>query len=93
MLPVGIGLCYGKVILGDIGQYSRLDYTLIGSTVNLASRFCTLAGKSETAISKNLLEKVSPETFEMIEGNPGYNEFTTKVKATDPDIRGVKIVI
>ena len=49
---LGIGLSTGKVAAALLGSEERLEYTLVGDTVNLAQRLQQLAGEGETVASE-----------------------------------------
>jgi class 3 adenylate cyclase len=57
-IQVGIGIVTGEVVLGSIGSQDRLDYTVIGSNVNLCSRLCSQAGRGETLLGESTYERV-----------------------------------
>ena len=49
-LTIGIGMHYGSLIAGNIGSSSRLEYTVIGDTVNVAARLEEMTKKLGAAI-------------------------------------------
>ena len=60
-LKIGIGLNYGKAVAGVIGSSSRKEYTLIGDTINTASRIEneTKKWQCDILISEEIFNQVS----------------------------------
>ncbi|MFN0180795.1 MAG: adenylate/guanylate cyclase domain-containing protein [Gemmatimonadales bacterium] len=51
VLSMGVGLNYGDVFAGYLGSERRLEYTVIGDTVNVAARLCDDAEPDEIRIT------------------------------------------
>jgi adenylate cyclase len=63
-LRVGIGINTGNAIAGNIGSPRRLDYTVVGDTVNTAQRLMTNAAGGQILISESTARKIG-KTFDL----------------------------
>jgi class 3 adenylate cyclase/ActR/RegA family two-component response regulator len=56
---LGIGLSTGKVAAALLGSEERLEYSIVGDSVNLAQRLQQLADGGQTVLSKPTLEAIA----------------------------------
>ena len=84
-IRISIGLHYGQVVLGDIGL-NRLEFAVIGTTVNAASRLESLTREFGCAIiaSDDLVQRARAET------SSSDADFTHLVAQPPQAIRGLE---
>jgi class 3 adenylate cyclase/tetratricopeptide (TPR) repeat protein len=68
-LPVSIGVATGTMFLGNIGTYQKMDFTAVGSAVNLASRLVREADCRLPCVSAETHE-MAGQRFTFAPGNP-----------------------
>lgn len=83
-VQISIGLHYGSVVLGDIGA-NRLEFAVLGNTVNVASRLERLTRSLDTRLvmSDALVDQIREES------SPEASVLAGIKPAPDQNIRGI----
>jgi adenylate cyclase len=62
-LHVGMGLHMGEFIAGNVGSEDKIDFTLLGDTVNVASRIERLASRHQVLVSETIWHALKPLAY------------------------------
>ncbi|MBL8956623.1 MAG: GAF domain-containing protein [Myxococcaceae bacterium] len=62
-IEMGVGINTGQAVLGCIGSKRRLEYTAIGSSVNLGARLCGIAKPNEVLVTADTLMHAGPGVY------------------------------
>jgi adenylate cyclase len=68
-LHVGTGIASGEVVVGAMGARDRMDFTVLGSTVNLSARLCSKADPGQVLLDQatyNASKQLSVVNFEAL---------------------------
>jgi class 3 adenylate cyclase/DNA-binding NarL/FixJ family response regulator len=82
---LGLGLSTGEAAAALLGSEERLEYTLVGDTVNLSQRLQQLAGSGETVLSEPTFQALSVPVDAVLLGSE-------QVKGRDTPVIAYKIV-
>ncbi len=67
-IHIGIGIAYGPVVAGCMGSSNRMNYTVLGARVNLASRLCSAATAghvvADEGVQRQLDASITPTALE-----------------------------
>jgi adenylate cyclase len=84
-LRMGVGVNTGPVTAGNIGSAKRMDFTVIGDSVNLASRLCSNAAPAQILVSES--------TYSQLDGKiPGTRLEPIRVKGKETPVELYEVI-
>jgi len=82
---VGIGVALGEVVAGTVGTEERMEYTVIGDSVNVAARLQGQAKAGSILLSRRTYEAV----HDLVEG---FSRGPMKVKGKEEEVEVYEVV-
>jgi adenylate cyclase len=64
-IGVGVGINSGEMLSGNLGSQRRMEYTVIGDNVNIASRLTKVAKAGEILISQKTFDAIGEKKSEL----------------------------
>lgn len=69
-IELAIGVHSGEAIVGNVGSETRMEFTAIGDTVNVAARLEAIARPMQVLVTSEARDAAGPERFDFVDLGP-----------------------